>query len=261
MEGHVEIIATDARTGEIVYHDEGHNQLQNWCKDSLSYILAGRQFCSLGNHGEPVTDVGGNPYKVLHLKDGKTLVDGLDLPIFKYNDSLKGMVQQRTIDGGDSNDLNLIQTGQTIYPFFPTKMRFGQGGLDDSQNPKDNIPFDATTLQDQINNISPEYDDAHPFITIDRERTTQHIIVLNNGAYATKITYSVRLPHGSGLIGDLTYRYNGKVISEAGLYCDAALIYGSDTRMRTGMMLAYRTFKGIVKDESIDLLINWSIIV
>ena len=68
-----------------------------------------------------------------------------------------------------------------------------------------------------------------------------------------KVTYSVKLPGG-----DTSYPYNDKIISEAGLFCDAALGVGNDYNMRTGMMLSYRTFKGIVKDESIDVTFNWS---
>jgi hypothetical protein len=93
-----------------------------------------------------------------------------------------------------------------------------------------------------------------PFVVIDRARTTQHITLSEASSNTiNKVTYSVKLPGG-----DASYPYNGKVISEAGLFCDAALTVNGNNDMRTGMMLAYRTFKGIVKDESIDITFNWS---
>ena len=44
--GNLEIIASNHYTGEIVYHDRGHNQLQDWTKHALAYLSAGRPFCN-----------------------------------------------------------------------------------------------------------------------------------------------------------------------------------------------------------------------
>ena len=56
--GWLEVIVQDHKTGEIIHHDPGKNQLQDWAKHSLSYLSAGRSFCTWGNHGEEITDVG-----------------------------------------------------------------------------------------------------------------------------------------------------------------------------------------------------------
>jgi len=242
--GRLEIIVQDHYTGEILDHDPGHNQLQDWAKHSLTYLSSGRSFCTLGNHGEQISDVGGIPYSVAHYEDGSNTNKTLTSP-WVYSNALSGLVQKRDVATGDFLEAGIV-SGTPVYPFFPTKMRFGTGGLDAAQNPKSDIRTDATSLA--------VYNDTCPFIVIDRTRTTQHITLSEASSNTiNKVTYSVKLPGG-----DPSYPYNGKVISEAGLFCDAALINGGDFNMRTGMMLAYRTFKGIVKDESIDITFNWS---
>ncbi len=243
--GRLEIIVQNHYTGEILFHDPGHNQLQDWAKHALTFLSSGRQFCTLGNHGEQVTDTGGQPYSINHYEDGSNTSKVIVSP-WTYSTALSGMIQKRSVQTGDELEESGITAGQPLYPFFPTKMRFGTGGLDAAQNPKNDIPTSATSLV--------VYDNTCPFIVIDRTRTTQHITLSESSSNTiNKVTYSVKLPGG-----DSSYPYNGKVISEAGLFCDAGLIVGGDTNMRTGMMLAYRTFKGIVKDESIDITFNWS---
>ena len=243
-EGRLEIIIQDHYTGEILDHDPGHNQLQDWAKHSLSFLSSGRPFCTLGNHGEQITDVGGTPYAVNHYEDGSNINKVVTSP-WIYSNSFNGLVQKRDVSTGDSIEAN-VTPGQSIYPFFPTKMRFGTGGLDAAQNPKNDVSTTATNLS--------VFDDTCPFIVVDRARTTQHITLSEASSNTiNKVTYSVKLPGG-----DASYPYNGKVISEAGLFCDASLIVDGNYSMRTGMMLAYRTFKGIVKDESIDITFNWS---
>lgn len=242
--GWLEVIVQDHKTGEVIMHDPGHNQLQDWAKHSLSYLSAGRPFCTWGNHGEEISDVGGTPYSVNHYEDGSN-TNTVSTSPWVYSNSLNGLVQKRDALTGDQLEAD-VTIGDPIYPFFPTKMRFGTGGLDAAQNPKDDVGTDATSLV--------VFDDTCPFVVIDRARTTQHIVLSKASSNTTnKVTYSVKLPGG-----DANYPYNGKIISEAGLFCDAALKVNNNTNMRSGMMLAYRTFKGIVKDESIDITFNWS---
>lgn len=246
IRGWLEIIVQDHKTGEIVYHDPGRNQLQEWAKHSIAHLIAGRSFCTWGNHGEVIDDVGGTPVTLDHYKDGSNTEKVVNSP-WSYSASLNGMVQKRDAVSGDLPDTD-VSNGAPLYPFFPTKMRFGTGGLDAAQNPKDDVPSTATGLT-----IA---DSTCPFVVIDRERTTQHINLTEaSSTTINKTTFSVKLPGG-----DAGYPYNGKIISEAGLFCDAALMLDDGTyNMRTGMMLAYRTFKGIVKDESIDVTFNWSL--
>lgn len=242
--GNLEIIVSNHYTGEIIKHDPGHNQLQDWTKHALTYLSSGRQFCTWGNHGETISDVGGTPYAVDHYEDGSNTNKVVTSP-WVYASSLNGLVQKRDLTNSNILEADVI-IGAPIYPFFPTKMRFGTGGLDNAGNPKDDVGTDATSLV--------VYDDTCPFIVIDRARTTQHITLIEASSNTiNKVTYSIKLPGG-----DSSYPYNGKVISEAGLFCDAALSVGDNYDMRTGMMLSYRTFKGIVKDESIDITFNWS---
>lgn len=242
--GTLEIIVSNHYTGEVLRHDPDHNQLQDWTKHALAFLSAGRPFCTWGNHGEEVSDVGGAAYSVDHYEDGSNTNKVTTSP-WVYSNSLNGLVQKRDLQNGDQLEAD-VTAGASIYPFFPTKMRFGTGGLDASGTPKDDIGTDATSLT--------VYDDTCPFIVIDRARTTQHVVLTEaSSSTINKVTYSVKLPGG-----DSSYPYNGKVISEAGLFCDAALSVAGNNDMRTGMMLSYRTFQGIVKDESIDITFNWS---
>ena len=129
-------------------------------------------------------------------------------------------------------------------------MRFGTGGLDADQNPLTNIPTSQTTL----NSVESTY----PFVVVDRQTGTDaHISIEESGSVSAtnKVTFTCKLPGG-----DASYPYNGKVISEAGLFASAALTVGSDTNMRTGIMWAYRSFYGITKNESIDVTFNWSFV-
>ena len=134
-------------------------------------------------------------------------------------------------------------------------MRFGTGGLDSSQNPQVNISTDTRELQ--IADLS------YPFVIVERERVSNdpHILLSETGSVNTinKVTFSCRIPGG-----DSGYPYNGLVLSEAGLFCDAGLkvVDGVNvyTEMRTGLMFAYRTFYGITKNESIDVTFRWSFV-
>lgn len=256
-EGRLEIIVQDYKTKEILYHDEGHNQLQDWARHTFAYLSAGRLFSTWGNHGEVITDIGPFtlPYEIKHYKDGRdgSLVSDIvtESP-WTYSSAFEGLVQDRKSSGID-NDLSVIPEGTKLYPFFPTKMRFGTGGLDSDQNPKIGISTASTDLQ------STEI--IYPFVLVDRQRSLNSHISLsssNPGSLLSnnKVTYSCKLPGGNP-----NYPYNGLVISEAGLYCDAAMIVGgSDTFMRTGIMIAYRTFYGITKNESIDITFNWNLV-
>lgn len=251
IKGYLDIIVQDHYTGEILRHDHDHNQIQDWARHALSYLLAGRLFSNWGNHGEQVADVG-NPFTIPHYKDGKDGSEPTDIITsspWTYSTSMEGLIQLRTRDDGDQIGGATLQ-GAPIYPFFPTKMRFGIGGLDANQNPRTDIP----TSQTSLNNA----DAAFPFVVIDRTRSLEsHIALSSSGLIAANnmVTFSCKLPGGSS-----SYPYNGMVISEAGLFCDAALIPSgsTDTNMRTGTMLAYRSFYGITKDESIDIIFNWT---
>jgi hypothetical protein len=252
--GNLEIIVQDHKTGEVVRHDSGHNQIQDWARHALSFLMAGRLFCTWGNHGETFTDV--NLSHIPHFKDNTDGTGPGEIETtspWTYSDAMRGLIQIRTYNEGDLvGDGSTLQIGTPLYPFFPTKMRFGIGGLDADQNPKTGISTSTTKLQNTL--------DVFPFITIDRTRAAnaQHIS-LSEGSIGTinKVTFSVKLPGGG-----TNYPYDGYVISEAGLFCDAALKVTKDqiidNNMRTGTMMAYRTFYGISKNESIDITFNWT---
>jgi len=253
--GFLEIIVSDYKTGEILRHDVDHNQIQDWARHALTYLMSGRLFSTWGNHGEQFTDVNLRTYNQLpHFKDNTDGSSSGDLETTSpwiYSDAMRGLIQLRTYEDGDLvGDSTTL--GAPLYPFFPTKMRFGIGGLDADQNPRTGILTSATNLQNVL--------DVFPFVTIDRTRATNTShITLSEGSIGTisKVTFSVKLPGGG-----TNYPYDGYVISEAGLFCDAALKVtngGSiDNKMRTGIMMAYRTFYGISKNDSIDIRFNWT---
>lgn len=252
--GTLEIISTNHYTGEILEHRKGPNQIQDWARHALTYLMSGRMFCTWGNHGEQFTDVTLNYDQIPHFKDNTDGSNSGDIETnspWTYSSAMQGLIQLRTYEDGDLVG-DSANGGDPLYPFFPTKMRFGIGGLDADQNPKTNISTSSTNLQNVL--------DVFPFITIDRTRAqnAQHI-TLSEGSIGTvnKVTFSVKLPGGGN-----NYPYDGHVISEAGLFCDAALKVttgtGVDNNMRTGTMISYRTFYGITKNESIDVTFNWT---
>ena len=256
IRGFLEIIVTDAVTGEIIYHDPGHNQVQVWAKHIFSYLSAGKIFSTVGNHGESVTDIG-SPYTIKHYLDGRDGTSSSDTVTetpWTYSSALNGLIQLRDFTNGDlDKDESYIAAGAPLYPFYPTKMRFGIGGLDTLEMPRTDVPTTATTLQI----VRPEF----PFVVIDRNRIGQtHITVSESSGAVTnnQVTFSCKLPGG-----DATYPYNNRIISEAGLFCDAATMVtlngNNDVNMRTGTMLAYRAFNGITKNESIDIQFNWTL--
>ena len=253
--GYLEIIVTDKNTGEIIRKDGGPNQIQDWAKHSLVYMHAGRIFSTWGNHGEVITDTGPQ-YQIKHYKDGTDGTnpsDIVDASPWIYDDSYYGLIQVRDINNDSISPS--VANGTPLYPFFPTKMRFGVGGLDSNQNPRVNIPTDARDLQ--------SCDDSFPFILVERTRAANdpHIDITSTGTVNTenKTTFSCKMP-----AGDSSYPYNGYIISEAGLFCDAAVkvVDGANvyTEMRTGILFAYRTFYGIAKNESIDITFRWSFV-
>lgn len=241
--GTLEVIKQDHKTKEIQYYKKYNNQIQDWLKHALAYLSAGRIYCTWGHHGEDITDT---PVisRVDHYIDGSNDTMENTTP-WAYSAAYDGIVQQRDNVYGDINT-GTITNGTPLYPFFPTKMRFGTGGLDGDLQPLTGIPTDQKKLN---------VDTGNPFILIDRQRETDHITLSQSGGVTNnKVTFSVKLPGG-----DPSYPYNGMVLSEAGLFCDAALRVGdSDLTMRTGMLLAYRTFHGITKNESSDITFNWS---
>lgn len=245
--GHLEITVTDSKTGEIIRKDEGNNQIQDWAKHSLAYMQAGRMFCTWGNHGEPY-NIGGVGAQVAHYRDGTDGTNPGDIVTqtpWTYNDAYEGLIQVRN-DGLDEPSPT-APAGTPLYPFFPTKMRFGVGGLDSNQVPN-TMDVDETQLQ----NVDLDF----PFVLIERERAANdpHIQLTSSGVNTiNRVTFACRLPGG-----DASYPYNNKVISEAGLFCDAAVRVGQDLSMRTGLMFAYRTFYGINKNESIEITFRWS---
>lgn len=254
--GFLEIIVTDHYTGELLRHDPGHNQIQDWARHALTYLYSGRPFCTWGNHGETFSDVSLDYTSIPHYEDGtdgSTSGDITTVSPWVYSDALSGLIQIRTYEDGDQTG-GTTTSGAALYPFFPTKMRFGIGGLDADSNPKTDIETSATNLQNTLKTF--------PFVTIDRTRAanSEHITLAEGTTGVNnKVTFSVKLPGG----GD-SYPYDGYVISEAGLFCDAALSVTSnstvDNNMRTGIMLAYRTFYGITKNESIDVTFNWTFV-
>lgn len=244
-QGSLEVLVKNHYTGELIKRDHGQNQIQDWARHSLAYLSSGRLFCTWGNHGEEISDIG-SPHTIPHIADG-TLNTAVTESPWKYSDVMSGLIQVRTYTTGDSND-GTTTTNAPLYPFFPTKMRFGIGGLDIDQNPKTDISTSSTSL------ISVQ--STFPYVLIERSRSASgHIALSSSTAIEAnhQVTYSVTLPGGGG------GPYDGYVLSEAGLFCDAGLLIPpGDTNMRSGILMAYRTFYGITKNESIDITFNWT---
>jgi hypothetical protein len=268
--GNLEIIVEDHYSGKLLRYDDGHNQVQDWARHALSYLTAGRPFSTWGNHGDSIPESDQVNLGITHIKDS-TVGAGTDIITvspWQWNQTTQpifaGLVQTRNSQGADiwgDPPVPPTNTSTPLYPFYPTKMRFGTGGLDNNQNPLTNISTQATKL-----NAAQSTTTTFPFVVVDRTNTSvdEHIAVSSSGSIGlttNRVTFACKLPGGTG-INNQGNPYDGYVISEAGLFCDAAIAPTINSvlnyDMRTGLMFAYRTFYGIAKNPSIDITFRWS---
>jgi hypothetical protein len=247
--------------GKLVWEYGYENQIMYWLKQSFSMLEAGIPYSDAGEH--------------LGLADGtNTQISNANLPPGWFYLTVSGnFIYTTQVWENTSQTIaqtNAIPSGTPLYPFFPTKMRFGQGAPTDITtpiNPAD-IHLNDTNAQGPGNIIAPNPGYLN-FIYIDR---TSHITLTTTGFSLTSpsgyyadygsvfhniTVYQVTMPANA-----VNYPYDGTTLNEAGLFCDAALTgtTGGTFNQLDGMLLAKRYFSPISKTSTISIQWQWSIV-
>lgn len=256
--GYLKIDAYDeSKGGKKVYEFGDENQIMYWLKRSYAMLEGGVFFNDSGEH-RGYEDGSSNQLSEADLPaNWKYLVlNG------EYIWSTHAWRQSENTLGIGTN----IAQNTIMYPFYPTKMRFGQGGPADITTP---IDPSETSLNDPQAQGGGNVSGKLNYIMISR---TQHIAFTLTGFdpndptgyyedfgenFKNITVYQVTMPAST-----VNYGYDGKLLNEAGLYCDAA-ITGTKAGLYEqpyGMILAKRYFSPIQKTNTISINFQWSIV-
>ena len=244
--------------GKKIYEDGGNNQIMYWLKHAYSMLAGGVFFSDSGEH-KGYEDGGENTLDETDMPEGwKYFVEGGEYVYSTH--AWKSSVDAIAIDTDITNNTKL-------FPFFPTKMRFGTQGPTDITTP---IDPSETELEDTDSQGPGNVAGKNNFIMISR---TQHIVLTTTG-YSTSspsgyyddygsvfkniTVYQVTMPASA-----TSYIYDGKQLNEAGLFNDAALsgTKGGLYDQASGMLLAKRYFSPIQKTNTISINWQWSTVV
>lgn len=243
--------------GKKIYEFGAENQIMYWMKHSMSMLNSGIFFSTAGEHKglEDGTNVELTSVDMPKGWEYHTYGGEYALSTHVWNASTKEMVL--------TND---ISDGTKLYPFFPTKMRFGGGAPTDITT---NIDPSGIYLEDTDARGSGNTSGKMNFIYVSRE---QHIVLTTTG-YSTSSpsgyystfgevfknisVYQITMP-----ASETSYIYDGETLNEAGLFCDASLTgtTASSYDQPYGMILAKRYFNDIQKTNTISINFQWSIV-
>ncbi len=244
--------------GKLVEEQGGENQVMYWLKHSFSMLEAGVFYQDAGEH--------------LGYEDGGSaeIIAGDHPENWKYISSAGVWVYSTHAWKSSTDSMSIdtdITSGTRLYPFFPTKMRFGTGG-----------PTDIATTIDpsgtSLNDVNSQGGGNLPtpklnYIMINRSThialtTTGYSLTAPSGYYSDfgsvfkNITvYQVTMPASA-----TNYGYDNLSLNEAGLFCDASLT-GTKSglyEMPYGMLLTKRYFSPIQKTNTISINFQWSVV-
>jgi hypothetical protein len=256
VHGYLRVRAYDL-SNKLIYDDGGDNQVMYWLKHSFSMLNAGVQYSTSGEHKGYEDNTGTEktetnlPYGWHYLNVG-----GYVHSTHVWDNTTKTIAIENSI--GNVN----------LFPFFPTKMRFGSGlpvgGVNEPINP-DDIYLNDTNARGAGNVVG-----KLNFILISR---STHIAFSTTG-FSTTVPSGYYSDYGGAFknisIFQVTmpasvsgYCYDGKTLNEAGLFCDAALTdtaSGGSYDQPNGMLLCKRYFNDIQKTNTISINFQWSII-
>lgn len=256
--GYLKIRAFDeAQDGKQVYEFGEENQIMYWLKRSFSMLEGGVFFSDQGEHKG-------------YEDGGAAELDETSMPVnWRYvtagGEQVWSTHAWRSATDTLAQGSNVSQ-GTLLYPFFTTKMRFGTQGPADITTP---IDPSEVGLNDPDAQGAGNTSGGLNYILIGR---IQHLAFTTTGFSATNPTgyyqdfgstfknitvYQVTMPASTS-----GYGYDGKLLNEAGLYCDAGL---TGTRaglyeQPSGMILAKRYFSPIQKTNTISINFQWSIV-
>lgn len=248
----------DNSEGILVHEQGGENQVMYWLKNTFAMLEAGIFYQDAGEH---LGYKDGGPIEITsddHPENWKYIFPG---GVYTYSTH---------VWKSDTDSMAIttdIGSETKLYPFFPVKMRFGTAGPIDITTP---INPSETTLNDVNaqgagNLPTPKLN----FIMVNRPShialtTTGYSLTMPSGYYADfgsvfkNITvYQVTMPSS-----ETDYDYDGLVLNEAGLFCDASLT-GTKSglyEMSNGMLLTKRYFSPIQKTNTISINFQWSLV-
>jgi hypothetical protein len=251
-----EIAKGELGQGKLIYEFSDENQVMHWLKHAFAMLEGGIWFADSGEH--------------MGYEDGSgTELDETDEPtrIWSPGGTYPYLTHVWKVESdtlarvaGDITDNNA-----PLYPYFPTKIRFGKEGPEDISTVID--PYHIG-LNDPDANWPGNTANKLNFIMINR---TTHITVTTTG-YSTTTPSGYYLDYGQPFknitvyqitmpVSAVDYCYDGLDLTEAGLYCDAALLNtnGGSYDMPSGMLLAKRYFYPIRKSPTVSIQFQWSI--
>jgi len=244
--------------GKLVHEQGGENQVMYWLKHAFAMLEAGVFYQDAGEHlgyedgGSAEIIAGDHPENWKYISNGGVWVYSTH--------AWKSSTDSAAIDTD-------ITSGTKLYPFFPTKMRFGTAGPVDIATPIDpsDVTLEDVNAQGAGNLPSPKLN----FIMINRQThialtTTGYSLTAPSGYFADfgsvfkNITvYQVTMPASA-----TDYDYDGLALNEAGLFADASLT-GTKSglyEMPNGILLTKRFFSPIQKTNTISINFQWSIV-
>jgi hypothetical protein len=256
IHGYLRVRAYDeSKNHKLIHDDGGDNQVMYWLKHSFAMLDSGLFYSTAGEH-KGLDDNSGTEKDETNLPYGWHYLNigGYVYSTHVWDNTTKTMAIENSI--GNVN----------LFPFFPTKMRFGTAAPTNISTP---INPDDIYLNDTQSRGAGNGGNLN-FILISRTThigwsTTGYNLTTPSGYYADyggsfkNITiYQVTMP--ASVSG---YCYDGKTLNEAGLYCDAALTdtaNGGVYDQLNGMILCKRYFNGIQKTNTISINFQWSIV-
>lgn len=245
--------------GKQIYEEGGDNQIMYWLKRSFSMLEGGIFFSDTGEH-KGLEDGAASQLTESNMPYGWAYLTAAGNYIYSTHawiNSSNTMAVDSNLTGG---------TATKMFPFFPTKMRFGTGGPADITTP---IDPSETKLNDlnargpgnvagKLNYVFVSRTQHIAFTTTGFDQNSPTGYYDDFGAVFKNITvYQVTMPASVG-----SYIYDGKALNEAGLYCDAALTGTKNGlyEMPSGMLVAKRYFSPIQKTNTISINFQWSIV-
>jgi len=243
--------------GKLIEEQGGDNQVMYWLKSALAMLDSGISFQDAGEHLGYSDGTENDILAAAHPAAWKyTVLDGATNPAYST----------RVWDSTNKSIISGANATVNIFPYFPTKMRFGEDspGVTTAISPQD-INLEDISAQ----GVGNAHGSTLNFIIIDRTThisltTTGYSLTSPSGYYADYgdafkniSVYQTTMPAWGS-----AYDYDGTTINEAGLYCSASLIGTTSATydMVNGMLLTKRYFSDIQKTNTISVSFSWSII-
>ena len=239
---------------DLVYDYGGGNQIMYWFKRAYAMMESGVIFNTAGEHkGYEDNSI---------TQTTEAALGGLG---WTYNQTYHST--HAWISSTDTLGVGAaIPPGTNLFPFFPTKMRFGEGGPVAIATPIDPAEINLNDVSAQgpgnavgkYNFIYIERESKIAFTTTGYDPSSPSGYYDDYGSVFKNISvYQITMPQSMP-----TLEYDDKTLNEAGLFCDASIVNTKNSAydQTNGMLLAKRYFNPITKTNTISINFQWSIV-